>query len=101
MHLNDAPTHPKGRIRGRIRLFVGGACALVLVAASAVLSGPAQAAVTSNQTGTNNGYFYSFWTDSPGSVSMELGAGGTTAPPGRTPGISSPVRAGAPAGAGA
>ncbi|MFF4880753.1 glycoside hydrolase family 11 protein [Micromonospora sp. NPDC000668] len=76
MHLNDAPTHPKGRIRGRIRLFVGGACALVLVAASAVLSGPAQAAVTSNQTGTNNGYFYSFWTDSPGSVSMELGAGG-------------------------
>jgi endo-1,4-beta-xylanase len=47
-----------------------------MIAGAVVLALPAQAAVTSNQTGTNNGFFYSFWTDSPGTVSMELGASG-------------------------
>ncbi|MET8053729.1 glycoside hydrolase family 11 protein [Streptosporangium sp. NPDC005286] len=76
--MNDVPARPKSRRRGRIRLLVGRACAVALAVAVAVamLPGPAHAAITSNQTGTNNGYFYSFWTDSPGSVSMELGSGG-------------------------
>jgi len=72
--MNDAPRKRHGR--GRVRLLVGRACAVALAIAVAVLPGPAHAAVTTNQTGDNGGYFYSFWTDSQGTVSMELGSGG-------------------------
>jgi hypothetical protein len=38
----------------------------------------AQETITENQTGIHDGYYYySFWTDTPGSVSMPLEAGGS------------------------
>jgi endo-1,4-beta-xylanase len=84
--MNDVLAHPARRGRGRsgplsrLRLLISAACAVVLVAAAALLlpgTASADTVVTSNQTGTNNGYFYSFWTDGGGSVSMNLGSGGT------------------------
>ena len=75
--MNDALVHPTRR-RGRLRTLIGGACAVALatVGTAVILSSPAQAqTVTTNQEGTHNGYFYSFWKDS-GNVTMTMGNGG-------------------------
>jgi endo-1,4-beta-xylanase len=70
----DTPAQPKRR--RRLGLLIGSAFATVLTVAAVVLPGSPAAAINSNQTGTNNGFFYSFWTDGGGSVNMNLGAAG-------------------------
>jgi len=50
--------------------------ASLLVAAAVYASTAAAQTITSNSTGTNNGFYYSFWTDTPGTASLTLGAGG-------------------------
>lgn len=75
--MNHAPASLKSRRRFRPRLLIGKAFAAALVAVVTMIpSTAAHAAVTSNETGYHDGYFYSFWTDAPGTVSMELGPGG-------------------------
>ncbi|WP_030490333.1 glycoside hydrolase family 11 protein [Micromonospora chokoriensis] len=61
--------------RGRMRLLLGAACAAVLAVAGTMTATNAYAeadrTLTSNLTGTHNGYYFSFWKDS-GNASMTL-----------------------------
>lgn len=81
----DRNHHPAQHAFSR-RHFIGGAGAgaLALATASAVaLPGTANAArtaqetITENQEGTHDGFYFSFWTDGGGSVSMTLNQGGS------------------------
>ena len=77
--MNDTPTGAKVRRRGRTPLLIAAAAAAALAVIAALMPGTASAeankTVTTNQEGTHNGFFYSFWKDS-GNVSMTLGQGG-------------------------
>jgi endo-1,4-beta-xylanase len=76
--MTDAPVPSKRRRFGR-KWLIGGAVAAALLTVAAVVPGIANAdanqTVTSNSTGTHNGYFYSFWEQASGAT-MTLGAGG-------------------------
>ncbi|SDP36579.1 endo-1,4-beta-xylanase [Actinopolyspora xinjiangensis] len=74
MNTDDAAPAPFDR-----RSFLGGAGALALGASALLLPGTAYAArtITWNETGTHNGFYYSFWTNGGGSVSMTLSSGGS------------------------
>ncbi|MET0417779.1 MAG: glycoside hydrolase family 11 protein, partial [Actinoplanes sp.] len=76
--MNDIPTEP--RRRGRLRLLLGATCAAALAIAGTVIASPnayaeADRTVSSNTTGTHNGYYFSFWKDG-GNASMTLRADG-------------------------
>lgn len=64
------------------RLLIASAAAVLILSgcSSAVTNDGGQLrpnrAITSNTTGTNNGFYYSFWTQGGGSASMDLGAAG-------------------------
>ncbi|MBB2946647.1 endo-1,4-beta-xylanase [Actinoplanes lutulentus] len=70
---------PKTPRRGRVRLLAGAACAVAMAVSAVAVAGVAHAeadrTVSSNTTGTHNGYYFSFWKDS-GDASMTLLADG-------------------------
>ena len=74
--MNNVPAHQSSRRRSRIRLLAGRAFAAMALVTSLFGIAHADTTITTSQTGTSNGYFYSFWTDGGGSVSMTLKAGG-------------------------
>jgi len=70
--------NPPPSLFSRRSLLLGGTSALAIGATGLFLPGTAQAqqVINTNQTGTHDGYYYSFWTDTQGAASMTLGAGG-------------------------
>ncbi|MEV4703224.1 glycoside hydrolase family 11 protein [Actinoplanes sp. NPDC049316] len=70
---------PPRRRRGRIRLLAAAACTVAMAVSGVTMAGVAHAeadrTVSSNTTGTHNGYYFSFWKDS-GNASMTLRADG-------------------------
>ncbi len=74
--MNDAPAQPAGRRRGRFGLLAAFACTAALAVVATIMPGTAQAdtTITANATGTDNGYFYSFWEQDSGAT-MTLGSG--------------------------
>ena len=66
---------PQAGIAGDCKPLWTWLLALAIPCALCACASPAQP-VSSNRTGEQGGYFYSFWTDAPGTVSMRLGEQG-------------------------
>ncbi|HET9169901.1 MAG TPA: glycoside hydrolase family 11 protein [Actinospica sp.] len=67
---------PHGRAPRRTRLLLGFVCAAAMAITQLLGVAHADTTITTSQTGTSGGHFYSFWTSGSGSVSMTLRSGG-------------------------
>lgn len=66
------------RRRRSVRPLAALASAVGLTVATMAIAAPAQAqTITENSQGTHGGFFYTHWTDSPGTASITLGSGGS------------------------
>ncbi|WP_284439700.1 glycoside hydrolase family 11 protein [Cellulomonas xiejunii] len=75
--MSSVPTRTAVRTRRPVRSLIGAVAASALLAGGVAVAAPAMAAtINSNQTGTSGGYWFSFWTDSPGTVSAGMNDGG-------------------------
>jgi endo-1,4-beta-xylanase len=75
--MSDTFVRARRRPRRSFRATVSAVASVALLAGTVALATPAAAEyVNSNKTGTQGGYWYSFWTDSPGTVSANLNDGG-------------------------
>jgi endo-1,4-beta-xylanase len=76
--MSESPAGPSNRRRIAMALARVGAVAVSALIAVVALpsSASADTTVASTQTGTSNGYFYSFWSDGVGQAAMMLGAAG-------------------------
>ena len=75
--MNDASQRSEVRHAGRIRFLITALCTAILAVIATILPADAGASTICNsQTGSNNGYYYSFWTEGSGSACMTFGSGG-------------------------
>ncbi|GAA2301126.1 hypothetical protein GCM10009853_066910 [Glycomyces scopariae] len=72
---DPSPARPRNPF-GRGGLLRGGAGPLAPGGPALLPAAGAPTTVAANRTGTQGGYFHSFWTDSPGTCAMTLGPGG-------------------------
>lgn len=60
---------------GRVRLFLGVVCAMILAVVVPTGAAHAASSICSSQTGDNGGYYYQMWTNGQGSACMTLNSG--------------------------